>query len=734
MTPLAKSNNIAARMGRWSASHWKTATLGWLAFVVAALAIGNQIGTKQIDPNKSGNGESGHVQAVLADEWKQSPQENVLVQSRHGSNRDASFRAAVNDVVNRLVNMKQVHDVQSPYVPGNEGQISKDGRSALVEFKVRGTDLKKAETHIVAIEDAVTAVGKQHPSVEVSQFGDASSDKEITDQLNKDFAKAGTLSLPITLAVLLVAFGALIAAGLPLLLGLTAVGGTIGLLSIPSRLVPMDQNVLVIVLLIGLAVGVDYSMFYLKREREERRSGKSERAALEAAAATSGRAVLISGLTVIIAMAGMLFTGDKTFESFGVATMLVVAVAVLGSLTVLPALLARLGDKIDKVRVPFLDRLRREDGEGRFWSAILDRVLRRPIVSVAVAGGLLLALAAPALNLHTAMPGAEMMPQNLKATKAYNKLQAAFPGGAAPALVLVKTDDVGAPPVVKAIRSLETQALATGKFNNPVHVDTNPQGTIALVSLPVQGSGSDAKSKAAIDTLRHDIVPATVGKLPGADVGVAGGTASSDDFNTQMKHAAPFVFAFVLGFAFVLLLMTFRSIVIAIKAVILNLLSVAASYGALVLIFQDGWGKGLLGFSYTGGVVAFLPIFLFVILFGLSMDYHVFILSRVREAYDRGMKTEDAVAYGIKTTAGVVTSAAVVMVGVFSIFGTLSFLMLKQFGVGLAVAVLIDATIVRAVLLPATMKLLGDWNWYLPRWLNWLPDVRHETAPEPAAA
>jgi uncharacterized membrane protein YdfJ with MMPL/SSD domain len=404
---------------------------------------------------------------------------------------------------------------------------------------------------------------------------------------------------------------------------------------------------------------------------------------------------------------------------------------VLGSLTVLPALLARLGDKVEKVRVPYLHRLRREDGEGRFWGAILTPVLRRPVISAVIAGGLLVALAIPALQMKTAMPSADMMPQSLNATKAFNKMQDAFPGGAIPAQVMVKTDDVGTPTVAKAIRGLESQALATGQFEKPMHVDTNTQGTIALVTLPIAGTGGDAKSTAALNTLRDRVIPATVGKLPGADVGVTGGTASSDDFNKQMKHAAPFVFAFVLGFAFVLLLLTFRSIVIAAKAIVLNLLSVAASYGALVLIFQHGWGKGLLGFDYTGGIVAFLPIFLFVILFGLSMDYHVFILSRVREAYDRGMSTEDAVAHGIKTTAGVVTSAAIVMVGVFSIFGTLSFLMLKQFGVGLAVAVLIDATIVRAVLLPAAMKLLGDWNWYLPRWLNWLPEVRHETAPEP---
>jgi putative drug exporter of the RND superfamily len=285
---------------------------------------------------------------------------------------------------------------------------------------------------------------------------------------------------------------------------------------------------------------------------------------------------------------------------------------------------------------------------------------------------------------------------------------------------------VTSPQVRAGISRLEQRALATGQMHEPIRIDTNPAKTVSIVNIPIAGKGTDNVSNAALTTLRKEVIPATIGRVPGTTVAVAGQTAQSKDFTDQMKSTAPLVFVFVLALAFVLLLLSFRSIVIAVKAIVLNLLSVAAAYGVLVLVFQDGWGKGLLGFDYTGGVISFLPVFLFVILFGLSMDYHVFILSRVREAYDRGMKTEDAVAHGIKSTAGVVTSAALVMVGVFSIFGTLSMLMLKEFGIGLAAAVLIDATIVRAVLLPATMKLLGDWNWYLPRWLQWLPTLEHE--------
>jgi uncharacterized membrane protein YdfJ with MMPL/SSD domain len=720
-----RSRNVAARMGRWSASHKKTAIFGWLAFIAVAFMIGNAVGTKRLDPAKAGTGESGHVDTVLVDEFKQGQGDQILIQSTTKTVDDPAFRAAITDVVRTVGGLTQVKKIESPFAAGNEERISKDRHTALVALELRTTDAKKAKTLDKPVEKAIIASDTRHPGIAIEEFG-VNVETQLDKAVISDFKKAGLFSLPVTLIVLIIAFGALIAAGLPLLLALTAVFATMGLLALPSQLIPLDKDISVIVLLIGLAVGVDYSLFYLKREREERAAGRGERAALEAAAATSGRSVLVSGLTVMVAMAGMLFTGDKTFMGFGVATMIVVAIAVLGSLTVLPATLAALGDKVEKLRIPFLHKRSRLDGGGRMWSAILDRVLRRPLVSIVLAGGLLLALAAPALHLRIAEPGIKTYPQNLSSIQTYNKLQKAFPGEANSAQVLVKTDNAQSPTVTTAIAELKRQAIATGQFSKPTHVDYSNDGTIALVSIAMQGDGVDDKALTALQTLRKTVIPATVGKLGGADVGVTGNTAKQKDSNGQMKHAAPFVFAFVLTLAFLLMLLTFRSVVVAIKAVVLNLLSVAAAYGALVLVFQDGWGKGLLGISVTpGGIISWLPIFLFVILFGLSMDYHVFILSRVREAFDRGMTTEEAVAHGIKTTAGVVTSAALVMVGVFAIFATLQFMFLKEFGVGLAIAVLVDATIVRAVLLPATMKLLGDWNWYLPRWLEWLPQLSH---------
>jgi RND superfamily putative drug exporter len=715
--------NLAGRMGRWSAKHRKTAIFGWLAFVVVAFGLGIVSGTTKIETATSGVGESGRMDKLLHAEFEQPAEESVLVQSETLTVKDPAFAAAVEDVVAKVSSLEAVQNVRSPLDPENAGQISGGGGAALIEFEIRG-DPDDAVSKIDPVVAAVDDAQKAHPEVFVGSFG-VSADKEVEAAFMDDLKKAGVLSLPVTLIILIVVFGALVAAGIPLLLALTAIIATFGLVALPSSLIPIDEVTYELILLIGLAVGVDYSMFYLKREREERAAGRSEQAALEAAAATSGRSVLISGLTVIVAMSGMFLAGIQGMSAFAVGTILVVAVAMLGSLTVLPATLSWLGDRVDRGRVPFVSRLRRDDGEGRIWGAIVNRVLRRPVISAVLAAGVLLALAVPALELRTVQPGIDTYPQSLPSIQTYNRIQNSFPGSEIPAGVVVQAPDVTAPAVQEAIGQLEWRALASGQMHEPITIDVNEKGTVATVAIPVDGTGVDAPSEAALATLREDIVPTTVGALPDAEVGVTGMTAQSKDFNDKLGSVAPLVFGFVLLLAFLLMLFAFRSLVIAVKAIILNLLSIAAAYGVMVLVFQHGWGKGFLGFESTAGIDAFLPIFMFVILFGLSMDYHVFIISRMREAYDRGMSTEQAISHGIRTTAGVVTSAAIVMVCVFAVFATLSMLIFKQFGVGLAAAILIDATIVRAVLLPATMKLLGDWNWYLPKWLEWLPHLEH---------
>ena len=715
-----QEGNLAARMGRWSAYHWKTATFGWLAFVIVVFALGGMAGTKSIDPNKPGPGESGRMEAILDEGFKQPAGESVLIENESLRVDDPAFAAVIEDVVRRIETVDVVQNVRSPLDPENAAQIAPSGHAALVEFEIRG-DADDAADKIGPVLDRVSVAQQVHHEFFIGEFGLASGEDAIVTAYEDDLAKAGELSLPITLIILVIAFGALVAAGIPLLLALTAVFGTFGLVALSSHFLPMAMQAPAVVLLIGLAVGVDYSMFYLRREREERAAGRSQAAAVEAAAATSGRSVLVSGLVVMTSMAGMFLTGNEIFASIAVATIAVVAMAVLGSLTVLPALLCRFGDGVDRLRVPLIRRLRRDDGKGRVWGAIVDRVMRRPVLSAAVSGGALVALAIPAFQLHLATPSPDTYPRSIPAVEAYVRMQEAFPGSALPANVVVQASDVNAPAVQASIQELEERALASGRMHEPITVEVNANGTVANITVPMAGDGEDAASRAALATLRDDIVPATVGALPDVETGVTGLTAQWVDSTDAIKSKLPLVFAFVLLLAFVVMLVAFRSLVIAAKAILLNLLSVAAAYGVLVLVFQHGIGKDFLGFTSTEGIDPAIPLLLFVILFGLSMDYHVFILSRIREAVGRGVRSDEAVAYGIRSTAGVVTSAAIVMVFVFAIFATLSMLFFKQFGVGLAVAVLLDATIVRAVLLPASMKLLGDWNWYLPSWLEWLP-------------
>jgi len=733
-----QSRNLAARAGRWSARHRKQAILGWFAFVILATVLGGMVGTQALSDEEQGNGDSRRGDAIIeAAGFPEPTGETVLVQGRDKITvSDPAFKQAVGDVVATLKQTPKVTNVEDPLLPANAGSIARDRRSVLVDFDLPG-DEDQAKEAVDAPLAATAKLQRAHPEVRVEQFGDASSDKALSKAFEDDFQKAEVLSLPLTLIILLVAFGALVAAGLPLLLGATAVMGAIGLLGPLSQIKALPEQVNQVVLLVGLAVGVDYCMFYLRREMEERDAGRGPRAALEAAAATSGRAVLISGLTVMAAMAGMFLAGNAVFEAFGIGTVLVVAVAVLGSLTVLPAMLSFLSEKgwTEKGRIPVIGKLRhRNHGESRVWGSIVDRVLRHPKVSVALAGGVLLALSIPALSMTTLNPGIAGLPRDLPVMQTYDRIQAAFPGNAVPAVTVVRADDVTSPEVESALAELKRRALASGQLTEPSALDVNPDKTVATLALSVKGDGTDAASERSLAVLRDDVVPATVGSLQGAETAVTGFTAGSKDFNDVMRARLPLVFAFVLALAFILLLVTFRSIVIPIKAIVLNLLSVGAAYGILKLVFQDGRLEGLLDYESVGGITSWLPLFLFVILFGLSMDYHVFILSRIREGVDRGLRTDAAVADGIKSTAGVVTSAAVVMVAVFGVFATLSMLEFKQMGVGLAVAILIDATLVRAVLLPATMKLLGEWNWYLPKRLHWLPKLAGEYAPEPAKA
>ena len=567
------------------------------------------------------------------------------------------------------------------------------------------------------VEDAVARAQAAHPAVTIEQFGEASANRWFNDTIGKDFSRAEWTVVPLAIGILLVVFGALVAALLPVGLALTAFLAANGLLALISHALHMDTSASSVMLLMGMAVGVDYCLFYLRREREERARGAGREAALRTAAATSGRSVLVSGLTVMVAMAGMFLTGQQIFDGFAIATISVVLIAVIGSVTVLPALLSLLGDKVELGRVPFLGRVRAPTEGSRFWRVVLGKVLGRPGLSAALASGFLLLLAAPALTMHTEFLNVQqMLPSGTPIVQHYNHIMAAFPGGPAPAVVVVKAPDIRSATAQRQIAALTS--YRSSALGRPIETTVYPAASIAEITVPLIGDGLNATSRQALSTLHDQIVPATVGQIPGGTALVGGNLAASIDWNNHLKSSIVPVFLFVMGITFILMLVSFGSVVIAATTICLNLLSVGAAYGVLTAIFVHGWGAALIGTEAPGAIESWIPLFVFVVLFGLSMDYNVFVVSRIKEAHDRGMPTRDAVGYGIRSTAGVVTSAAVIMVAVFAVFGSLSLQQFKQLSVGLSVSVLLDATVVRGVLLPSVMALLGDRNWYLPAWLR----------------
>jgi uncharacterized membrane protein YdfJ with MMPL/SSD domain len=718
---MNETANFAGRAGRWSAAHWKTAAFGWIALALLAIALGRIVGTNQMKSWAVANGESRRAAQILDQaNFGLRARESVLVQSRTATIVEPAFSSAVAGVVQTLSQQPDVTNVVSPINRPNAGLVSADRHSALVQFDVKG-DAEKAKDKVAPILKAIDGVQAGNPSLIIEEFGEASANYLVDQRFERDIGRAELTSVPLTILILLVAFGALVAAGLPVLLAVSAVFAAIGLNALVSHVIPTDQQTLAtVIVMIGMAVGIDYSLFYLRREREERQKGRSPHDALLYAARTSGQAVLISGATVLIAMAGMFISGNSLFTTIGLGTMIVVLAAMIGSLTVLPAVLYRLGDKVDWGRIRIFSGRPRDDG---LWARVVGAVLRRPLRAFLLAGGGLFLLALPAFGMHTKLPNFTDFPQDMKIVRTYERIQAAFPGSQTPAQVVIRAPKVDTPQMLRAYDLFQQRALATGELFAPFTVTVNRGRTVALIDFAIAGNGDNATSLDALDTLRNTVIPPIAGTLPDTEVAVTGITAGTLDFNRQMSARLPYVFLFVLGFAFVLLLLTFRSIVIAGTAVGLNLLSVGAAYGILVGVFQHGWFAGVFGFQTNGAIVSWLPLFLFVVLFGLSMDYHVFILSRIKELRDAGNSTEKSVQLAITRTAGTVTSAAIIMVAVFGLFASLSLIMMQQLGFGLAVAILIDATIVRAVLVPSTMKLLGEWNWYLPTWLEWLPSL-----------
>jgi RND superfamily putative drug exporter len=706
------------RIAGWSARHRKIAVFGWLALVVVIVIGGHALGTANPPPSYDA-GQSGQAERALHRLGLVAPAvEGVLIQAKAPGQTfatDRAMRQAARQVTTALAALPAAaQNIRSPL--GNRALVSADGRSALVTFGVPGPQDDQTTAVGPALR-AVAAVQARNPGLLIAEGGDASEQRAINSVLDSGFRRAEATSVPITLVLLLLVFGALIAAGIPLLLAITSVITALSLLTAITRWLPVVSSTREVVMVIGMAVGIDYSLFYLRREREERAAGRDNREALRIAAGTSGRAILVSGLTVMIALSGLFITGDPVFSGIALGTIAVVGSAVLGSLTVLPALLSWLGPRADKGKVPFLGRRRSAARPSRVWAFLVRSVVRRPLVWGGVALIALLALAAPALGMRIGEPAVDL-PAGNPVLQAIGRINHAFPQSPSPAQVVVTGTGLASPAMRDALAALQVRAAHGGPIHAPVTATPVAGGRGLAIGVPLAGNGGDAASTAALLTLRDRILPSTLGKVTSISYAVAGDTASTYDDNAAFHSATPLVVVFVVGLAFVLLLAAFRSVAIPLISIGLNLLSVGAAYGLITLIFQDGRLQGLLGYTSFGAIISWVPLFMFVLLFGLSMDYHVFILSRVRELRSGGCSTREALVGGIASSAGVVTSAAVIMVAVFSILATLPIVDTRTLGVGLAAAVLIDATVVRGILLPAAMAVLGERSWYLPRWLR----------------
>ena len=720
-----RPRNLAATVGGWSVRHRLLAVLAWVAFVAAAVVTGSTTSLQEPTQAQAGTGESARALQILQDARIEEPAtEMVLVRNDHVAVTDPAFRATVQAARDALRGAGVAGEPGDPYAAG---LLSRDRHAALVRLTLPGT-ADDASQHVQPLLDAVRATAAAHPGFTVETLGDASIGHQLDQTLGTDFHRAEWTAVPLALGILLVVFGALVAAVLPVALAVTAFLAASGLLALVSRAVPIDATTTSVMLLIGLAVGVDYCLFYLRRARDERALGADAATALRIAAETSGRSVLISGLTVLVAVSGLMMSGLVVFQGVALGTMLVVLIAMTGSVTVLPALLSLLGDRVDAGRLPWRRRRgaagRRASRPSRLGDAVLRAGLARPWVTAVLAVAALLALAAPALHLRTEKLSIDQMfAPDSALVRTYRQVQRDFPGSPAPAQVVLRAADVDAPAVRAAVAAFSQRALSAGVASRAPEVTTHRQAGVVEIDVPLPGSGSDLTSRDAVRALRDDVVPATLATLPGARAAVGGRLAFSMDWDARLSTGTWLAVGFVLALGLVIMLVSFRSVAVALTALLLDLLSVGAAYGVMVSVFQDGYGAGHAGLFAGGAIEVWLPLFVFVILFGLSMDYHVFVVSRIQEAHHAGMGTTQAVRHGIRATASTVTSAAVIMVAVFSVFAMLSMADFQQLGVGLAVAVLVDATVIRALLLPAVMVILGERNWARSR--------RHQ-APEPA--
>ncbi len=602
------------------------------------------------------------------------------------------------------------------------GPVSDSGHSALLPVVIASDDTDLIGDHAELLHE--TVAGVQAPEgIRALVAGPATLMNDFNQIAEEDLRLGETIGIGVALVVLIWVFGSVVAGVIPIILAVVAIAIAMGLAALVGQLFDLSFFITNMITMIGLAVGIDYSLFIVSRYREERGHGFEKLVAIERAGATATRAVFFSGLTVVLALIGMLILPNTLFRALGIGAILVVIVAVIASMTLLPAVLALMGDRVDALRVR---RRRAPDETGRFWERWTRAVMGRPVISLVLSAGLLLLAATSMFSMHGGLNGVSTLPDGLESKEAFEILATEFSGGlTSPVEVVVTGGDAAA-----ALESLQAGIAADGGYG-AFTVDPASTETLSLVSVQLLGDVNSIASQDAVRNLRSDIAPTAA--VPGTEIFVGGETAITVDLLNQIDQYTPIVFAVVLGLSFLLLLVAFRSIVIPAKAILMNLLSVGAAYGLVVAMFQTDagpeWMKSIgefLGFEQVEVIEAWLPLMLFSVLFGLSMDYHVFLLSRIKERYDQTRKNTDSVAFGLRTTGSLITGAAVIMVAVFAGFAAGRLVSFQQLGFGLAIAVLLDATVVRSILVPASMKLLGDWNWYFPKWLEWIPNVSVE--------
>jgi uncharacterized membrane protein YdfJ with MMPL/SSD domain len=722
---------MTERLARASAAHpWRTIVLWLVAIVVAIGLVATLLGGNLTSEGQvTNNPESLRASDLVHDAFdhRDTTTELVVVRNERVLTSEPAFRSEVERLLRTLDESGAAERAVSPYE--GEGLISEDGHAVLVPVQLRTPEDTTVEDLVSAVEEANGAGG-----FAVNVTGQYTTNRDFAEVSQKDLEEGELrFGLPAALIILLLVFGAVVAASLPLLLAIVSIIVALGLTALTAQ--AWDLSVFVVNMLtgMGLALGIDYALFVVSRFREERAHGRDKLDAIAATGATASRAVLFSGSAFVLAMTGLLLVQSTIMRSLAAGAILVGIVSVVAALTLLPAVLSLLGDRVNRLKIPFVAREmdKEEAQESRFWTRIVQRVQRRPAVWLATAGGALLLAASPLLGMNIGAAGIETLPDSLVAKQGLVALEESFPQASSNPARIVVSGDPG-----DGLPQLE-QLLAADPVYGPPQVEEAPSGDVTLVSVSVSADPLSDEAVDAVKRLRSEIVPAAFAGT-NAEVLVGGTTAENVDYFDVMKHWLPLVFVFVLGLSFVLLTVAFRSVVVAGTAILLNLLSVGATYGLVVLVFEKGVGAGLLGFQQVDIVEAWVPLFLFAVLFGLSMDYQVFLLSRIRERYTQTGDTNDAVAFGIGSTARIITGAALIIVAVFAGFAMGELVMFQQMGFGIAVALLIDATIVRSVLVPAAMTLLGRWNWYLPSWLRWLPHMEVEghsaESAEPALA